>query len=69
MNSKTFIRLMILVVAMTGSIMLLSASYTKKNKDTNKQECPSGKESCDDTRTQGDIMLWESITRHLMTTK
>lgn len=64
MTSRTFIRLMLLVIIAATSLMLLSGIHKKP---TASEDCPALKEKNDDTQVQGDGMIWESVSRHLLT--
>jgi hypothetical protein len=65
MTTKTFIRLMFLLFSLSISVMLFSAS-DKKTVANNNEECPSAKEKCNNKRAGGDVMIWESISNHLL---
>lgn len=64
MNSRTFIRLMLLVIITATSFMLLSNASKKTAAG---EECPAAREKSKDPQAQGDGMIWESVSRHLLT--
>ena len=64
MNSRTFIRLMLLAIIAATSFMLLS-NASKKTAST--EECPASREKSKEPQAQGDGMIWESVSRHLLT--
>jgi hypothetical protein len=64
MTSKTFIRLMFLLMVATSGLLLF-ATPGKKPVSQN-AECPAAKEKQDDNQAMGDMMIWESVSRHLI---
>jgi hypothetical protein len=62
MNRRTFVRLILLIVVVISSFTLLSTA----RKSGNTEECPAMKQKSDDTQVQGG-MIWESVSRHLLT--
>ena len=65
MTSKTFIRLMFVLIVATSGLLLFASSKTTDNKT---QECPLSKEKQEcNQAAKGDLMIWESLSRHLLT--
>ncbi|HVU55888.1 MAG TPA: hypothetical protein VHD83_12580 [Puia sp.] len=67
MKTKTYIR--ILLVTLVAATSLILFSYSHKKTDTNVErstEC--GGKSCD-KKTQTEFILWESLTRNLLSTR
>jgi hypothetical protein len=55
---------MLLVIIAATSFMLLS-NASKKTTATG--ECPASREKSKEPQVQGDGMIWESVSRHLLT--
>jgi hypothetical protein len=66
MTSKTFIRLMCLLMIVT-SFLLLFASSDKKT-TVQPEEAAANREKIDEKQIPGDMMIWESISQHLLST-
>jgi hypothetical protein len=66
MTTKTFIRLMFLLMIVTSCLLLFAASEKKTAAQT--EECPAAKERMDEKQVQGDMVIWESISQHLLST-
>jgi hypothetical protein len=67
MKTKTYIRLFLVVLVASASLILLS--YSHKNVKTNEErstEC--GGKSCDQ-KSQSEFILWESLTRNLLSAR
>jgi hypothetical protein len=67
MTTKTFIRLMFLLLVATSGLLLFAAS-DKKTASQTEERSPACKEKTDDNQVQGDMMIWESISHHLLST-
>jgi len=64
MKARTFISLMLLLMVFTAGLFVFAAP-TKK--EAQKSECPAGKSCGKDTEAQiADGMIWESVSRHLL---
>jgi len=68
MRSKTYIRLFFLLLVVATSLILFS--YSRKKTDPNVErssEC-GGSKSCD-KNAQSEFILWESLTRNLLSAR
>ena len=64
MNARTFIGFMLLLIVLTTGLL---AFASRNHQEDQKNECPAGKECTDDTQVQAaDSMIWESVSRHLI---
>ena len=64
MTARTFISLMILLLAFT-TVLMVFASPGKQ--EIQKKDSPAGASHSDDPRVQADgSMIWESVSRHLL---
>lgn len=68
MKSINFIRLLLIGIAVVFSALVFSAP-DKKNVSNSESCTEESKEKCDDKKTQSDMMLWESIGRHLLSSR
>ncbi|HVV02771.1 MAG TPA: hypothetical protein VHC96_01050 [Puia sp.] len=67
MKTKTYIRILLVVLVASTSLILFS--YSRKKVDTNVErstEC--GGKGCEQ-KTQSDFILWESLTRNLLSAR
>jgi hypothetical protein len=67
MKTKTYIRIFLVVLVASTSLILFS--YSRKKVDTNVErstEC--GGKDCE-KKTQSDFILWESLTRNLLSAR
>ncbi len=66
MHRKHYIRLLILVLVASTSMILFS--YTRsRNTEQEEQNCEIGKPGC--TKAHSEFILWESLTRNLLIVK
>jgi hypothetical protein len=66
MTAKTFIRFMFLLIIITSCLLLFAAP--EKKTAIQAEECPAGREKMDEKQARGDMMIWESISQHLIST-
>lgn len=68
MNRKLYIRLSILTLAISLSLMLFSYARARSSRhdDPTTNECGN---KCDGKKAQTEYILWESITRNLLLIK
>jgi hypothetical protein len=64
MNRKILIKLCALILIVLTCVVIVSYKQTKA---TDNQECTSG-EKCDQKKAQTDLILLESISKHLLST-
>ena len=67
MKTKTYIRIFLVVLVASTSLILFS--YSRKKTDPNVErstEC--GGKGCE-KKTQSDFILWESLTRNLLSAR
>ncbi len=64
MWKKAFIRLALVAIVIAGGMLVLAASHTGK---TLKNQCASTGENCDENKAQGEFIIWESLSRSIMT--
>jgi hypothetical protein len=62
MNKKIFTRLLLLILIASSCVILVSY---KQAKATANQECTGG-EKCEQKKGQTDLILLESISKHLL---
>jgi hypothetical protein len=62
MKRKTFTRLLILMLVATSCLIFISYKQAKSSAN---QECTNG-EKCDQKKAQTDLILLESISKHLL---
>ena len=68
MTTKTFIRLMFLLIVATSALLMATASDKPgKMAGSQAEECCAGKEKMDDNnQATGEIMIWDSFSRNLL---
>jgi len=66
MKRKLYIRLSILVLAISLSLMLVSYARMRSHTDDPTNECGN---KCSGKKAQTEYILWESITRNLLMVK
>ena len=66
MTAKTFIRLMFLLIIVTSCLLLFAAPDKKTALQA--EECPASREKMEEKRARSDMMIWESISQHLIST-
>jgi hypothetical protein len=67
MRSKTYIRLLLVLLVTAASLILFSYSQKKTDPATERStEC--GGKSCE-KKTQSEFILWESLTRNLLSAR
>ncbi len=64
MTVRTFIRLMLLLIVISSCLLLFAAS--DKKTATQAEECPANQEKTGNKQVQSDVMIWESISQHLL---
>ena len=62
MKSKTYIRLFFLVLVVSISFILFS--YSRSNSSADKENSDCGK--CQQKKTQTEFIIWESLSRNLL---
>jgi hypothetical protein len=69
MKNVNFIRMLFLTIAVVCSVLLFSAR--DKKAEVSEACTEESKEKCEDKdkKTSSDIMLWESIGRHLLSSR
>ncbi len=67
MKNANFIRLMFLILAVVFSALLFSAP--QKTQAASESCTEEREEKCDDKKIQTDMILWESIGRHLLSSR
>jgi uncharacterized membrane protein len=67
MKNANFIRLLFLIIAVVFSALLFSAP--QKREAASESCTEESKEKCDDKKVQTDLLLWESIGRHLLSSR
>jgi hypothetical protein len=68
MKSLNFIRLMFFGIAIVFSVLVFSAP-DKKESANSEQELEESKEKCEDKKVKSDMILWETIGRHLFSSR
>lgn len=70
MTTNTFIRLMFLLILVTSALLMGTVSDKPgKTAGSKTEECCAGKEKMDDNnQASGELMIWESLSRNLLTT-
>lgn len=63
MWKKAFIRLALVLLIVAGGMLVFAASRTGQ---ALKSQC-SNTENCDDNQSRGEFMIWESLSRTIMT--
>ena len=68
MTTKTFIRLMFLLIVATSALLMATASDKPgKTASSQAEECCAGKERMNDnSQASGEMVIWESLSRHLL---
>ncbi|HEY8971196.1 MAG TPA: hypothetical protein VIM64_18960 [Puia sp.] len=67
MKTKTYIRLLLIVLVASTSLILFSYSHKKTDPNVERStEC--GDKGCE-KKTQSDFILWESLTRNLLSAR
>jgi hypothetical protein len=64
MTSKTFIRLMLVLSIITVGMLLMANSG--KTVCQQAKECPAKQEKQDNIQASGGLMIWESVSQHLL---
>ncbi|HEY4209559.1 MAG TPA: hypothetical protein VGM31_22190 [Puia sp.] len=67
MKTKTYIRLFVIVLVASASLILLSYSH-KKVSTSEERSTECGGKSCDQ-KSQSEFILWESLTRNLLSAR
>jgi len=67
MRRKTYIRLFLLILVTSTSLILFSYSHKRSDSTDTERSSECGK-SCD-KKAQSEFILWESLTRNLLSTK
>ena len=63
MKAKSFLRVFLLVLIASISVFLFSWSH-KTTDSSESNNCESGK--CSEKKSQSEFILWESLTRNLL---
>lgn len=67
MKTKTYIRILLVVLVASTSLILFS--YSRKNTDPNiERSTECGGKGCE-KKAQSDFILWESLTRNLLSAR
>ena len=69
MRTKTYIRIFLLILVTSASLILFSYSRKKTTETTQDQSTECGGKSCGEKKAQSEFILWESLTRNLLTSK
>ena len=68
MRTKTYIRLFLLILVTSTSLILFSYSRKKSTEPNVERSTECGGKSCE-KKAQSEFILWESLTRNLLTAK
>ena len=68
MRTKTYIRIFLLILVTSTSLILFSYSRKKTTEPSTDNSTECGGKSCE-KKAQSEFILWESLTRNLLSAK
>jgi hypothetical protein len=63
MLPKKTLRVLVLLLGI-GACLAFYAGHGKAPQPAS--DCPAGSPKCDENKIQGEMMIWESVSRHLL---